>query len=212
MYPHLIVWRAIQQTKVNWVIKTFILADLIILSASQLFGPIFAIFIENKINGDVLEIVGVAAAIYLFSRSIVEIPVGIFVDRTSSEKDDLITTIVGIIVMACVYFLYTLIDSVWQLYALQALLGISTALAWPGWYSIFTRHIDKTKEAFEWSLYDVVVGIGMATTAVVGSMIVKSFGFDWVFYLASIFTLLGALALLTLKAKLFSQHRHSNLL
>lgn len=206
----MIVWRAIQQTKVNWVIKTLILADLIILSASQLFGPIFAIFIENKITGDIIEIVGVAAAIYLFSRSIVEIPVGIFVDRTSSEKDDLITTVVGIVVMSCVYFLYTFVDSVWQLYSLQALLGIGTALAWPGWYSIFTRHIDKTKEAFEWSLYDVVVGIGMATTAVVGSVIVKSFGFDWVFYLASAFTLIGALALLTLKAKLFSQHRHTN--
>lgn len=186
-----------------------ILADFVIWSSGQLFAPIFAIFIEDNLADNAIQIAGTSVAIYFIVRSIFEIPVGIFVDRTNSEKDDLVTAVIGTIVIAAVYFFYTMISQVWHLYLLQVGLGIGAAVAFPGWYSIFTRHIDKTKEAFEWSLYDVTVGVGMAAAAAVGSIIANQFGFEILFYIASVMTLLGAITLLTLKGKIFRPHHHA---
>lgn len=205
------VWRTIQQFEINWVVKMLILADFVIWSAGQLFAPIFAIFIEGHLADNAIQIAGTSVAIYFIVRSIFEIPVGIFVDRTNSEKDDLITAVIGTFIIATVYFFYTMITQVWHLYILQVGLGLGAAIAFPGWYSIFTRHIDKTKEAFSWSLYDVTIGVGMSAAAAVGSIIANQFGFEILFYIASFMTFLGALTLITLKGKIFRPHHHSKL-
>jgi MFS family permease len=202
------IWRSVLQYNVNWVVKILIISDLIIWSAGQLFTPVFALFIEDHLSNDPIQVVGTAVAIYLITRSICEIPVGIFVDRTHSEKDDLVTAVIGTVIMAIAYFLYTTIGEVWQLYLLQVLLGFGTAVAFPGWYSMFTRHIDKTKEAFSWSLYDVSLGAGMAVAAALGSIIASQFGFQILFYIASAMTLLGAITLCTVKGQIFRSHHH----
>ena len=201
MYSRNIV-RAIKNYKINFVIKMLILSDFLVWSSFQLLAPIFAIFITDKIQGGI-EVVGIAAGIYWLTKSLFEIPVGIFIDRTKAESDDLYLAFGGTVVTSLVYLSYVFIDSVSQLYILQAVLGIGAAVAFPGWYSIFTKHVDKGKEAFEWSLYDVVLGVGMAGAAALGGFIAHAFGFNALFLIISIFTLLGAFILLTLKSKIY---------
>ncbi len=185
----------------NLIIKILILSDFIIWSVSNLTAPIFAIFVVDYIDGATIGTAGVAAALYLIFKSIFEIPVGIFLDKIKGEKDDLYTAVIGSVVAASVFAFYPLINSIWQLYLLQIILGISAAVSYPGWYGIFTRHIDKKKEAFEWSVYDVALGIGMGLTAMVGAYLVDQFGFDIVFYITSGFMLIGALTLLIVHNK-----------
>ncbi len=156
MYSRTIL-RAIKNYQINIVIKILVLSDFLIWSSAQLLSPIFAIFITDKINGSI-EAVGIASGIYLISKSIFEVPIGVFIDKTKSEKDDLYSAISGTLLTALCFFALTFINSVWQLYILQAIFGFAAAIAFPGWYSIFTRHVDKGKEAFEWSLYDCLFG------------------------------------------------------
>ncbi len=195
---HRLVSRSIRHYNVNIIIKILILSDFIIWSANQLLAPIFAIFVIDKISGSI-EVVGIASAIYLISKSIFEIPVGTYIDKAKNEKYDLYTALIGTILVAVVYFMYMYITSVWHIYVLQALMGLGAALSFPGWYSIFTKHIDKGKEAYEWSLYDVLLGIGMAATAALGGFIAERFGFQVLFALIGSFTLLGALLLLMIR-------------
>lgn len=201
MYSKHVV-RFINQLQVNWVIKLLIMSDFLIWSAQQFFVPIFAIFVTQHVHGATVEVVGVTTAIYLIVRSIFEIPVGMWLDRTKAETDDLYAAVFGTILTSFVFFSYNFITDVWQLYAAQALWGIGSAIAFPGWYSIFTQHIDKNKEALEWSLYDVILGIGMAAAAALGGFLAQEYGFSALFMLASISTFLGALLLLSLKQKI----------
>lgn len=198
--------RSIRHYNVNIVIKILIISDFLIWSSNQLLAPIFAIFITGKINGSI-EVIGIASAIYLIIKSLFEIPVGAYIDKSVSEKDDLYTAIIGTIVTAIAYFLFTAVTQVWQLYVLQAIMGIGAACAFPGWYSIFTHHVDKGKAGFEWSLYDVVLGFGMAGSAALGGFIANEFGFDTLFFLVGIFTLLGAILLLIIKNKIIVSRR-----
>jgi len=195
------IWRSIIDFKMNIVVKILILSDFIIWSVNNLTAPIFAIFIVDKIPGAGIETVGIAAALYLIFKSIFEIPVGIFLDKTKGEKDDLYSTVIGSVIMASVFAFYPLVNSVWQLYLLQIILGISAAISYPGWYGIFTRHIDKKKEAYEWSVYDVALGVGMGLTAMVGAFLVDQFGFNIVFYITAGFMLIGALVLIIVHNK-----------
>ncbi len=188
----------------NVVIKVLIMSDFIIWSVYELLAPIFALFITDHIKGGSIEVVGIAAAIYLIAKSIFEVPVGIYVDKSKSEKDDLYSAICGTLLSAIVLVLYVFIDSIWQLYLLQFLFGVGSAIAFPGWYSIFTRHVDKGKEAFEWSMYDVLLGLGMAIAAALGGFIAEAFGFDVVFILVGIFTFIGAISLFFIKKKIYT--------
>ncbi|NQV11734.1 MFS transporter [Candidatus Uhrbacteria bacterium] len=193
--------RFIKHYKTNNIIKLLILSDFIIWSGNQLFAPIIAIFISDRLIGGSIEAAGIAVSIFLVVKSILEIPVGMFIDSSKSEKDDLYSAILGTLISSIAILLYSVITTVGQMYMLQVLLGAAAAIAYPGWYSIFTKHVDKNKEAFEWSLYDVMVVIGMAGTAAVGGFIANEFGFEMTFYIAAVATFSGALLLFMLKNK-----------
>lgn len=194
--------RSLANLKVNIVIKILILSDFVIWSAANLIAPIFAIFVVDKIPGGTIEAVGIATMIFLVVKSIFEVPIGIWIDRSKSEKDDLYTALFGTALTAAVYFLYPHIQGVFHLYVLQALLGLASACAYPGWYSIFTRHIDKSKEAFEWSLYDVLLGFGMAATAALGAFMVDAYGFDVIFYIIGTAIAIGAFLLVIIRNRI----------
>ena len=195
--------RGILNFKISFVIKILILSDFLILSAINLVSPIFAIFITDKINGATIATAGIAVMIYLIVKSVFEVPIAILIDKTKSEKDDFYTAVFGILLMAVCYFFFTRIDSIWQLYVLQGFLGLSVAISFPGWSSILTRHIDKQKEALEWSLYDVVTGVGMALTAGLGALMVEKYGFDIIFYLISVFAVLGTILLFSIRKRIY---------
>lgn len=55
---------------INPVIRFLILSDTILIGAAGLLGPIFALFIEQFIDGGNEAVAGIAAGIYLFSRSV----------------------------------------------------------------------------------------------------------------------------------------------
>ncbi len=195
------VARSIAQYKVNIIIKILIISDFLVFSASQLLGPIFAIFIEDFIIGASIKTVGIAAALFLITKSITEIPVGLLIDKIKGEKDDLYFALTGTLLTGLIFILFIYIDKIWQLYALQILLGIGSAISYPGWYTIFTKHVDKGKEGFEWSLYDVLVGVGMSATAALGGFIAEAYGFQSVFITVAIITFIAGLLLFFIGGK-----------
>lgn len=179
--------------KINKIIKTLIGADLVFLSALGLIAPVFAIFITDKIKGGNVEVVGFAAAIYWIGRSIFEIPIARFLDRTKGEKDDLYFLVAGYAVVALVHFGYIFSSLPWHIYLLQLLYALGAAISWPAWSALFTRHIDKGKEGFEWSVEHVSFSLGSGITGAIGGIMVAGLGFNIVFVLTGIFALAGGL-------------------
>ncbi|MFA5075947.1 MAG: MFS transporter [Patescibacteria group bacterium] len=202
---HQQIARSISRYQVNIVIKILIISDFLVWSANQLLAPIFAIFVTDQIAGGTIEAAGIASALYLVFKSLFEIPVGIYIDRTTSEKDDLWCAVIGTTLTALLFFGYSFIHTVNGVYIIQALLGITSAISFPGWYSIFTRHIDREKAGFEWSVYDVFLGLGMAAAAALSGFFADRFGFSSLFILLGIFTLLGSFMLIMIKNKIYTK-------
>ena len=166
---------------------------MVFLSALGLISPIFAIFITAKIRGGGVEVVGFAAAVYWIGRSIFEIPIAKFLDKTKGEKDDLYFLVFGYAICALVQFGYIFCTLPWHVYVLQGVFAVGAAISWPAWSALFTRHIDKGREGFEWSVEHVSFSLGIGITGALGGITVATFGFNTAFIIAGAFALVGGL-------------------
>jgi MFS family permease len=186
------------KTKINKIVATLIKADIISLSALGLTSPIFAIFITSQIKGGDVKVVGFSAAVYWIIKALIEIIFGKVLDKTKGEKDDFYFLFFGYVVVGICCFAYIFATLPWHIYVLQAVFGIGMAMTLPSWCAIFTRHIDKGREAFEWSLQSSSVGLGTGITGAVGGILVSSLGFYALFVIVGILVIAGDLLLLAI--------------
>lgn len=184
---------------INPVIRFLIISDTAIVGASGLLGPIFALFIEKFIQGGNEAVAGLAAGIYLFSRSILQIPIAYLLDKIKGEKDDFWLMFVFSVLTALVPLLYLVINTPLQLYIVQLILGFFTAFTFPAYMAIFTRHTDAGKEGTEWGIYFTLTDVTTATLAMVGGYLAVNVGFPILIVSVVILTLFGALLLFPIR-------------
>ncbi|MEK9157778.1 MAG: MFS transporter, partial [Patescibacteria group bacterium] len=137
--------------------------------------------------------IGFGAAIVQLCKVIVELPLSKILDKNHGEYDDFYSLMIGSTLIACVPFAYLFAHSIHHIYIIQAVYGVGIAFSVPPWYAIFSRHIDKMQESFEWTLDSVSIGLAAAAAAAVGGMIAQKFGFNTVFIIGGVFAICGGL-------------------
>lgn len=178
--------------KVNKVVGYFIVADLILFSGWGLVSPIFSVFIVENIVSATLVNVGIGASIYWIVKSLVQLPLGHFLDAEENEKTSLYILLAGLLLTASSAFAFIFISKVWHLYAAQFIHGLGMAFYVVSWYGIFSHHLDKNKAAFEWAMNSSSLGLASGVMALVGGYVAASFGFAYVFAAAGILSALAA--------------------
>lgn len=192
-------------TQFNPIILTLVTIDFFVNGAMGLVAPFFAVFVTQSITGGLLESVGFAAAIFWMTKSILQLPISWRLDATKGERDEFWAFFAGYIAIAFVPLFYAIATSIEQVYIIQAFFGTAAAVATPAWNSIFTRHLDRKRISFEWSLWGVFsVGIATTVAAAVGGVAVERYGFDAIFVLASVIMFLSSLSILLLKQPLLA--------
>lgn len=178
---------------INKVIKILILSDLALITGFGFITPIFAIFLTENIKGGDVKVAGFAAAIYWIVMSLVVIPFGRYLDKTQGEKDDLWFVILGNLLAALAVFGYIFSKFPWHIYFLQTIYAIGMGMNIPGYTAIFTRHVDKGKEALSWSVRAASIGVGAGFAGALGGIIASRFGFIVLFISVGIVILLSAI-------------------
>jgi len=167
---------------INRTVQIMLLYLFCIVTVESLWAPIFAVFITNAVAGATLRTVGFALAIYAIAKSVVQVPLAKFLDKTKGEKDDFYALIAGAVVAVIYPFALLWVSRVWHLYVLEMLSGLGTAALMAAYYSLFARHVDKGEEGFEWSLFSVG---GMTVSGAIGSalggILADTFGFHLLF-------------------------------
>jgi len=175
------------------------------MSAFGLTAPIFAIYITDSIHGANVQTAALAATIFLLTRSLGQIPIGILIDRMRGERDDLIAMIAGTLISGFIPLMYIYAELPWHIYLIQFLYGLASAVIFPAWMATFTRHIDARHEGMEWGAYRSFSDLGTALAALVGGFIAVNYGFQVVFSIVSIMTFVAALHLLSLRNSLIKK-------
>lgn len=186
---------------INKVVRALIFADFFLGTAWGFLGPIFAIFIVAKINvADPMEaakVAGFTSSVYWITKSFLQIPISKYFDRRHGERDDYWFMVLGLFLTGLTPFGFLISSLPWHLYAFQVLHATGMALFVPSWNAIFTRHIDKGKEAFEWGMDSTLMGLGAGVAGGLGGIMVAFFGFNVIFILVGSFSIFSSLLLLT---------------
>jgi len=194
---------------INKIVKTLIISDFFLNLGWGLLSPVFAIFILQNITVEsaskAAEVAGFAALFYWITKSLLEIPIGQFLDKHHGEKDDLWFMIIGTFLTALVPIGYIFSSLPWHIYLFQMLHALGMAMALPSWLAIFTRHIDKGREAFEWSISTTSIGAGAGIAGGLGGVMAGMFGFKLLFVFVSVFTVIAAILLLIIKNNIFAR-------
>jgi predicted MFS family arabinose efflux permease len=188
--------------KLSRFITFLIGSDLIFHSGWGLINPIFAIFIIQNVPGGKIEMAGLLVATYWIVKSAVQPFFANFFDLNLGERDDFAFLIRGMFAVSFIPLGYLLVNQLWQLFVLQALYGVAMGIVVPSWYGMFTRHLKKGWEAFSWSIQSTSLGFASGFAAAFGSVIAGSLGFNAVFVVASLLSLLSTFLLLPLRNQL----------
>jgi len=196
---------------INKIVKVLIMSDFFLNLGWGLLSPVFAIFILEKITvGGPLEaakIAGFAALSYWITKSLLEIPIGHFLDKRHGEKDDFWFMIIGTFITALVPIGYLFSYTPWHIYFFQIIHAIGMAMTLPSWLAIFTRHIDKGREAFEWSMETTSIGAGAGIAGGLGGIMAGIFGFNVLFIFVSALTVISTILLLLVKNDVFEKNK-----
>ena len=173
------------------VIEYMTLADVLMLSGWELITPIIAVFFTEQVEGGSVALAGLASTTYFLVKSIFQIPIARIIDKRRGEWDDYKVMIAGSLIITTSAFLYTMVSLPWHVIAIQVLYGFGGALTYPSWLAIFTRHVDRQEMGFEWSLYYTATDLGAAFTAGLGGLLAATFGYNLVFLIVGVLSLVG---------------------
>ena len=183
----------------NNIIKILIVSDFVVWSASGMVSIVFPVFIIDNIENGSLEVAGFASMIYLVVSAITTIPMGMVMDKLKGYVDEVKFLFWGTLFRGACIFLYAYTSQIWQLFALQFVLGISRAAMYPSWRLLFSKFADKKKAGMEWSTYDAITTMGMGVTAYLGSFIAEEMSFKILFQISGIATMLGSFLIIFLR-------------
>lgn len=178
--------------EINPVVKAYMVSEALLWSAWDFITPIFAVFIVKNIPSGSIQTAAIGFSIYLITRVVFEIISGRLLQGSTNRKK-YTTAILGMICLSFSYLGFAFSQNILTVFFFYSLLGIGLGIASPAKSSLFSTHLDKNKEATEWSLSDALILICMALATALGGFVASQYGFPTLFILSSIISLLATL-------------------
>lgn len=187
----------------NRTIKLLILSDIFVVTGFGLIDPILAIFINDKIIGGTIFTAGLASSLFWIIKSLVQLPISRYVDKHGFNYS--IKLLIGsTFLISLVPILYIFSRHINLIFLAQIIHGLASGLAYPAWLGIWSTHMDKGKESYEWSMYSTLVSVGTAISGAIGAAVAEFIGFTMTFILVGLVSLMGCLILFKLARKKLS--------
>ncbi|MEK7579958.1 MAG: MFS transporter [Patescibacteria group bacterium] len=197
-----------KKTTINRIILLLIGIELFFVFIFAFSGPFVSVFIVKGITGATVSIVGIAAMIFLVTKSTLQIPFSRLVDKAASENKVIGVYSIGQIIIALCPLILAFSTNQWHIFLAQFSCGFGNALTYPSYNALFTQHIDKEQTAFEWSFYDTIIGFAGAGAAALGGVMIDKFGFKIVFLITAVIILLGSFLPLFFYRRYGNNHQH----
>jgi len=158
-----------------------------------LIGPFYVVYVAELSGG--MEKLGLAFSIMILVQSATTYLAGHFSDKLGRKLFLFMTAYTDAIVL----FLYTVITETYQLYILQAVLGITNGVVSTVSTSLLGDLTVKAKRGRSVGKFNAIVGLSSGIGLFFGGYMVKFYGLKVLFYLASIVVALSTVLLFFIK-------------
>lgn len=166
--------------KTDPIVKAFIVSECFFCSGWNFITPLFAIFVVENVTRGSIEAAAGGYSIFLISRVVFELICGRFFAHASDRKK-LAVVIFGFFIISLAYLGFAFSKDILQIFIFYIILGAGIGLSTPAKNSVFSVHLDKNKEATEWSIADATSAICMALSTALGGFIAATYGFQALF-------------------------------
>ena len=173
--------------------KVLLFSDAWATLALGMIGPIYAIFVE-KIGGDILD-ASWAYFAFMITSGVAMYLISHWEDKFKN-KEILIT--IGYCLTALGCLSYVFVFNQFSLIVTQIILGLAESIQVPAYDALYSKYLEKKKEASEWGDWESMRYIVTAIAAVIGGYLASIFGFKILFvcmFAISIFAAASSLRL-----------------
>jgi len=168
-----------------------------ILVATALFGPIYALFVK-EIGGGLID-AGIAFGVFSFTAGLVTLVSGTLSDKVKEVE---LVIVLGFIVTSVGFLSYIFVDSMTGLLIAQIIVGLGTAIKYPAFDAVYSKHLDDGLGGREWGAWESMYYFTTAFGAVAGGYLATEFGFNAIFITMAVLSFLGGLFIYMLPRKL----------
>ena len=154
-----------------------------------LIGPFYVVYVERLSGG--MEKLGIAFSIMVLLQSLTSYLAGRFSDKLGRRPFLLITAYADAVILLA----YTAIHETYQLYLLQAMLGISNGVGDTVSTSLLGDLTVRGKRGSAVGKFNAIVGVSSAAGLSLGGYMVKFYGLKSLFYVASLVVALSTILL-----------------
>ncbi|NUM25572.1 MAG: MFS transporter [Candidatus Buchananbacteria bacterium] len=180
----------------NLPLKILLVTNSIILLAGAMFGPIYALFVED-IGGDLMD-ASFAGGIFALAAGITTLVSGKYSDRV---KENELIVVAGYMIMGLGFLLLSICTSVWFLLLIQILIGLGEAVYSPAFDAVYSKHLDKNHAGKQWGAWESINYFSLAVGAVVGGVIVTLTNFNVLFILMAMMSFASGIYIYLLPRK-----------
>jgi predicted MFS family arabinose efflux permease len=180
----------------NKALRILLATNAMILMASAMLGPIYALFVE-KVGGDLMD-ASIAGGIFAFAAGITTLFSGKYSDKI---KENELVVVLGYAIMGIGFLLYFWVSSIYFLFIVQAIIGLGEAIYSPAFDAVYSKHLDGHKSGTQWGAWESMNYFTAAIGSLVGGGIVALFGFQTLFVVMASLCFASALYILHLKRR-----------
>ena len=181
----------------NRGLRILLITNALILIAGAMLGPIYALFVE-KVGGSLLD-ASLTGGIFALVAGITTLIAGRYADKIKEKR---YIVAFGYSLMGVGFFLYTFVNSIWFLFVVQAIIGFAEAAYVPAFDALYSKHLTKKKAGREWGAWEATNYFTAAAGAGTGGLLVTYFGFNIIFIIMGILSVISAIYIFLLPKRI----------
>jgi MFS family permease len=147
------------------------MSDVFTWGVSYIVVILLALYLAQRLEADVTQVVSIGTGIAFFARALVQIPLGMLGDRIKSSQDEAVMLMLGNLLMGLPIIIFTQITSVWQFYVLQVIYGAGCGLNLVDWRKLFAKNLTDGQEGLEYAVYDTLISFSIGILTILGGTI-----------------------------------------
>jgi MFS family permease len=159
--------------------------------------PIYALFVED-IGGNLLA-ASYAFAVFAFMAGVTTLLSGRYTDRLENYR---LIMALGYLLVGLGFLALTVVNSVLTLFIVQIIIGIGNAIYAPAFDAAYSEHLDSHRAGSEWGAWEAINYFTAAIGAVLGGVLVTTFGFEVMFVVMASLCFTSSLYIFRLPKKL----------
>jgi MFS family permease len=154
--------------KINKTIIVLTISDVLVWGTYMIAYPLQGIFMTYRYGDKSIQYISIGLSIYFVLRALLQVPIGILVDKTKDDIDEVWSLGLGSFLIGLNFLIFPFTSTPVEYYLLMGMAGVGASFNLIGWRKLFAKNLDKDKEGREYALYETVMSLCTAVFSFIG--------------------------------------------